>query len=136
MGKEKKDWCPNGHFIEKGQKVPKWVATLRRLADEVNLSYVHIKTRPTNNFVLVWRGSGNHQSSSCSSGWCRNVCCRPQEANRWKYYGSCFYNKVIKCFLRSDCLIAKCCLSSGSPCAKVVEITTFVRFMTRLASRI
>ena len=29
MGKEKKDWCPKGHFIEKGQKVPKWVATLK-----------------------------------------------------------------------------------------------------------
>ena len=29
--KKKKTGCPNGHFIEKGQKVPKWVATLKKM---------------------------------------------------------------------------------------------------------
>ena len=90
------DYSGRGELSARQMHLARFLRMLLRLADEVNLSYVYIKIRITNVFVLVWRCSCNHQSSRCSSGWCRNVCCRPQEANRWKYYGACIYNKVTK----------------------------------------
>ena len=65
-------------------------------------------------FILVWGGCCHYQSSCCSSGRSSYVCCRPEEANWRKHYGTFFYHKVMLCNSVSFIKCGRRSLGSGN----------------------
>ena len=94
------DYSGRGELSARQMHLARFLRTLLRLADEVSLeegmekqgrwlSLCALSVVP-----LVRRGSGNNQPGRSSSGWCFDVCHRPQETHWREHHCTCLYYSV------------------------------------------
>lgn len=76
------DYSGRGELSARQMHLARFLRTLLRLADEVNLQFLQNQAFSFITFI-VWRCCGDNQSGGSSGRWSIHVCNRSKKANWW-----------------------------------------------------